>query len=157
MKIYIIIIKRHRDAKFYRPHFCVKTLYTLSVNRPFLLPYFWDKKEYRTCSCLRMLSSFALVNLNVHILIEFLEIQLQWLMFCQHPPLFFVWVCVIRTRLELIVSSPRNALNTYLSTLNAGISIMVHQVKFMKFLMKMVNYFMSSFMLSNLIFLSMDK
>ena len=73
-------------------------------------------------------------------------------MFCQHPPSFFVWVCVIRTRLELIVSSPRNALNTYLSTLNAGISIMVHQVKLIKFLMKMVNYFMSFFMLSNLIF-----
>ena len=60
-----------REAKFYGPHFCVKTLYTLSVNRPFLLPYFWDKKEYWTCSCLRMLGSFTLVNLNVHILIEF--------------------------------------------------------------------------------------
>ena len=59
------------DAKFYWPHSCVKTLYTLSVNRPFLLPYFCDKKEYWTCSCLRMLSSFMLVNLNVHTLIEF--------------------------------------------------------------------------------------
>ena len=77
-------------------------------------------------------------------------------MFCQHPPSFFVWVCVIRTRLELIVSSPRNVLNTYLSTFNAGISIMVHQVKLMKFLMKMVNYFMSFFMLSNLIFYWQD-
>ena len=55
------------------------------------------------------------------------------------------------------MSSPRNALNTYLSTLNAGISIMVHQVKLMKFLMKMVDYFMSFFMLSNLIFLGQNR
>ena len=53
-----------QDAKFYGPHFCVKTLYTLSVNRPFLLPYFCDKKEYWTCSCLRMLGSFTLMNLR---------------------------------------------------------------------------------------------
>ena len=51
-------------AKFYGPHFCVKTPYTLSMNRPFLLPYFCHKKEYWTCSCLRMLSSFTLTNLR---------------------------------------------------------------------------------------------
>ena len=59
------------EAPFLLPYKSVKTLYMLSVNRPFLLPYFCDKKEYWTCSCLRMLSSFTLVNLNVHILNEF--------------------------------------------------------------------------------------
>ena len=51
-------------APFLLPYKSVKTLYTLSVNRPFLLPYFWDKKEYWTCSCLRMLGSFTLINLR---------------------------------------------------------------------------------------------